>query len=110
MVIALTLHMDGLLEYFLLLLFLQEGLVSLEQHVPVSMVLRLNLHDVPILAEDVLSRHLKARALLGVDSLLGGHHLPLGTLGEVQGSGKQMVWSSLEVLVSVMHHAAKCRM
>ena len=70
MVIALTLHMDCLLEYFLLLLFLQEGLIILEQHVLVLMVLRLNLHDV--LVEYVLFGHLKARALLSVDSLLSG--------------------------------------
>ena len=47
------------------------------------MVLRLDLHDVPILSEDVLSGHLKARALLGVDSLLSGQDLPPGTLGKV---------------------------
>jgi hypothetical protein len=79
----------------------------LEQHVLVMTVLPLDLHDVPILVEDVLSGHLKVRALLVVDSLLGGHHLPHGTLGEVQGSGKQMVQSSLEVLVGVTLHATK---
>ena len=35
----LALHVDGLLEYLLLLLFLQEGLIGPEQHVPVMMVL-----------------------------------------------------------------------
>ena len=59
---------------------------------------------------DVLSRQLKARALLDVDNLLGGHHLPPGTLGEVPGSGKQVVRSSLEVLVCVTHHATKGQM
>ena len=81
-VVVLALHLDGLLEH-LLLLFLQEGLVGLKQHVPIAMVLRLNLHDVPILIEDVLSRYLKERALLSVDSLLSSHHLPPGALGEV---------------------------
>ena len=81
-VVVLVLHVEGLLEY-LLLLFLQEGLIGPEQHVLVTTVLRLELHDVPVLAEDVLSGHLKARALLGIDSLLGGHHLPPSTLGEV---------------------------
>jgi hypothetical protein len=51
-VVVLVLHADGLLEYLLLLLFLQEGLVSPEQHVPVMMVLQLDLHDVYVLAED----------------------------------------------------------
>jgi hypothetical protein len=98
---------DGLIEY--LLLFLQEGLIGLEQHVPIITVLLLDLHDVPVLAEDVLPKHLKARAILGVDSLLGGHHLPPSTLGEVQGSGKQTVQSSLEVLMGVTRHAMKGR-
>ena len=47
------------------------------------MVLQLNLHDVPILVEDVLSRHLKVRALLNIDGLLSGQDLPPSTLGEV---------------------------
>jgi len=47
------------------------------------MALRVDLHDVPILAEDVLPGHLKARALLGVDSLLSGQDLPPGTLDKV---------------------------
>ena len=101
--------MDGLLEYLLLLLFLQEGLISLEQHVLVPMVLRLDLHNVPILAEDILSRHLKARALLSIDSLLSGQDLPLGTLGKVQGLGNQAVWSPPEVLMGVTHHAVNGR-
>jgi hypothetical protein len=71
--------------------------------------LLLDLHDVPVSAEDVLPKHLKARAILGVDSLLDGHHLPPGTLGKVQGLGKQTVQSSLEVLVGITHHAAKGR-
>ena len=71
------------------------------------MVLRLNLHDVPVLAEDVLSRHLKARALLGIDSLLSGQDLPPSTLGKVQGSGKQALRSPPKVLVGVMHHMVK---
>ena len=74
------------------------------------MALRLYLHDVPVLAEDVLSRHLKARALLNVDSLLSSQDMHPGTLGKVQGSGKQAVRSPPEVLVGVMHHAVKGRM
>ena len=35
----LALHVDGLLEYLLVILILQEGLVGLEQHVLVPMVL-----------------------------------------------------------------------
>ena len=101
--------MDGLLEYSLLF-FLQEGLVSLEQHVLVPMVLRLNLHDVPVLVEDVLSGHLKARALLSIDSLLCGQDLRPGTLGKGQGSRKQAVRSPPEVLEGVTHHMVKCRM
>ena len=71
------------------------------------MALRLNLHDVPILAEDVLSRHLKARAFLDVDNLLSSQDLPPGTLGKVQGSGKQAVWSPHKVLMGVTRHAVK---
>ena len=97
----------GLPQHVLLLLFNQEGLVSLKQHVLVAVVLCFHLHDVPVLAEDVLSRNLKARALLGVDSLLSSQDLPPGTLGKVQGSRKQAVRSPLEVLVGVTHHAAK---
>jgi hypothetical protein len=82
-IVVLALHTDGLLEYLLLLLFLQEGLIGPKQHVSIMMVLRLDLHNVPALAKDVLSEHLKARALLSIDSLFSSQDLPPGALGEV---------------------------
>ena len=59
------------------------------------------------MVEDVLSKHLEADVVLIIGHLISSYHLLLGALGEVQSSGKQAVWSPLEVLVGVTHHAVK---
>jgi hypothetical protein len=72
----------------LLLLLLEKGVIGLEQHVPVLMVLHLDLHDVPVLTEDILSRGLNAGVHLNMGGLVSGQDLPLRGMSEVQGSGK----------------------
>jgi hypothetical protein len=66
-------------------------------------VLCLHDHDVLVLVEDVLPKHLEVEVLLAIGSLISSYHLFPGALGEVQGSRKQAVWSSLEVLMGITH-------
>jgi hypothetical protein len=72
----------------LLLLLLEKGIISLEQQVLVLTVLHLDLHDVPVLTEDVLSGGLNAGVHLNMGGLVSDQDLPLHALSEVQGSGK----------------------
>jgi hypothetical protein len=81
------LHLVSANQHRLLPLY-EKGIIGLEQHVPVPTVLHIDLHDVPVLAEDVLSRGLNIGVFLNTGGLVSGQDLPPSTMSEVQGLGK----------------------
>ena len=74
------------------------------------MVLNLQLHDVVVLVKNILACHLETEVFFVEGSLVSSFQLPPGTLGQVQGSGKQMVRSILEVLMGVTPYVVKSQM
>jgi hypothetical protein len=79
----------------------------LELKVPKAVVLRLHLHDVVVLGEDVLHGGTQTGVDLDMHSRVGRSILWCHDLVEVEGTGQQMVGPSLEVLMCVSHHATE---
>jgi hypothetical protein len=71
------------------------------------MVLRLHLHDVVVLGEDVLRGGTQTGVNLDMRSMVSSSVLRHRDLVEVEGMGQQTVGPSLEVVVHVTHHATE---
>jgi hypothetical protein len=68
-------------------------------------VLRLYLHDVAVLGEDVLREGTQTGVDLDTRSMVGSSILWRRDLVEVEGTRQQTVGPSLEVVMRITHHA-----
>jgi hypothetical protein len=84
--------------------------ITLELEVPKVVVLRLHLHDVVVLGEDVLRGGPQTGVDLGTCSMVGNNILRRHDLVEVKDTRQQMVGPSLDIVVHVSHHATESRM